>query len=220
MAVLNTIGAIALFLSVTTGICAYFLPFAQATSSIYAILFFNNINIFVSILEIILGIHIKHIKENYMILNNKYKGREWDAVLAFLLRPLSAQDLFSAKSWSLMWSTYSLFDPSYQNQESFGFFIDFGNGLSTLFPTMLISYALVHPQQIPPFFVGCLGLAMYWQKTYGTIIYLLSFLYNKRYEGKPPAVVFSFVGTVNGIWIFFPLIGMKECIMMIRDSKI
>ena len=220
MAVLNTIGAITAFLSLTTGVCVYLLPSSRVSTSIYALLFFNNINILIAILEIILGIHIKHIKENYIILSKKYKGREWDGVMAFLLKPLSIEDLFSAKVWSLMWSAYSLYDPSYQNHESFGFFIDFGNGLSTLFPTMLISYALVYPEQMPQFFVGCLGLAMYWQKAYGTIIYLLSFVYNKRYEGKPLPVVLSFVGTVNGIWIFFPLIGIKECVTMIRDSKL
>jgi hypothetical protein len=31
----------------------------------------------------------------------------------------------------------TVFDPSYANRESFGFFIDVGNGFSTIIPTVL-----------------------------------------------------------------------------------
>jgi len=40
----------------------------------------------------------------------------------------------------ILWSTYSLLDPSYVSTTSFGFWIDTGNGITTLVPTLLLSY--------------------------------------------------------------------------------
>jgi TRAP-type C4-dicarboxylate transport system permease large subunit len=122
-----------------------------------------------------------------------------------------------------MWSTYSLYDPSYQNHESFGFFIDFGNGLSTIPPSILMNFAMVLSNTssafLSPLFVGCVGLAMYWQVMYGTIIYVLSFVYNRRYEGKSLLEVFLFVGISNSLWLFFPIAGIYSCVCMLRDSN-
>ena len=119
-----------------------------------------------------------------------------------------------------MWSTYALYDPSYQNHESFGFFIDFGNGLSTIPPSLLVNIAMVKPEWTSSLFVGCVGLAMYWQVLYGTLIYILSFVFNRRYEGKSLTEVVLFVGLSNGIWIVFPLIGIWACVVILRDGNL
>ena len=41
-----------------------------------------------------------------------------------------------------MWASYAVFDPSYANRQSFGFFIDVGNGLTTLAPTLIFLVSL------------------------------------------------------------------------------
>ena len=142
--------------------------------------------------------------------------------------PLTFEQLFDARIWSKMWSTYALYDPSYQNQESFGFFIDFGNGLSTIPPSVLMNLAMVMvgpkksgvllPSMVSPLFVGCVGLAMYWQVMYGTIIYVLSFMFNRRYEGKSMLEVCLFVGVSNSLWFFFPILGIYYCVCILRDG--
>jgi len=119
--------------------------------------------------------------------------------------------------WSKMWSTYALYDPSYQNYESFGFFIDFGNGLSTIPPSLLVNAAMVLPKTLSPLLVG---LAMYWQVMYGTFIYILSFVFNRRYEGKSLTEVCLFVGVSNGIWVVFPLVGIYSCVVILRDMNL
>lgn len=222
MPLLNVTAAIASWLALTTGFCIYFLPNDLPPSvqkEIYALLFFNNLNIFIALCEIALGMNIMHIKSEYLRLREQYKGKEWDACLAFLTTPLTFQELFSGKAWSLMWSTYSLYDPSYQNYESFGFFIDFGNGMSTIPPCLLMNYALISPQSISPLFVGCVGIAMYWQVMYGTIIYVLSFMFNRRYEGKSTLEVALFVGISNSLWFFFPIFGIHLCVLLLRDGS-
>ncbi len=129
-----------------------------------------------------------------------------------------------------------MYDPSYQNQESFGFFIDFGNGLSTIPPSILMNLAMVLDTSVytsvensedtswfdtvlSPLFVGCVGLAMYWQVMYGTIIYVLSFMFNRRYEGKSTLEVSLFVGISNSLWFFFPIAGIYSCVCILRDGN-
>jgi hypothetical protein len=129
MGLLNAGSVIASWLVVTTGFFVYFLPeFQQTNPWIVSLLFFNNLNLFIALCEIALGNHIKIIQSDYAALRSKYKGKEWDACVAFLTMPLTISQCFSGRVWSKMWSTYALYDPSYQNQESFGFFIDVGNG--------------------------------------------------------------------------------------------
>lgn len=61
-----------------------------------------------------------------------------------------------------MWSTYSLYDPSYSNRESFGFFIDVGNGWTTLVPSLLfmwgVTFSLLEARML-----GVVGLLMFYQ---------------------------------------------------------
>lgn len=216
--ILNVGSAIALWLVVTTYGLLSQLPTA-ITPLTFAIIFFNNLNTFIAICEICLGFNISYIQKDYHKLLKKYKGNEWGACVAYLTMPLTIRQLFDAKVWSKMWSTYALYDPSYQNHESFGFFIDFGNGLSTIPPTLLVNVAIVWPHLVSPLWAGCIGLAMYWQVMYGAIIYVFTFVFNRRHEGKTLLEVCLFVGLSNSLWIVFPTLGMYACVCMLRDGN-
>mmetsp|Transcript_935 Transcript_935/g.1625 ORF Transcript_935/g.1625 Transcript_935/m.1625 type:complete len:295 (-) Transcript_935:245-1129(-) len=57
------------------------------------------------------------------------------------------------------------------------------------------------------------------QEFYGTVIYFLSYVFNGRYKGKPVSEVLLFVGLSNGLWFFFPLLGMAlSADMLYTDS--
>jgi len=90
-----------------------------------ALSFFLPLNILICIWEISLGLNIDFIKSEYQSLDTKYKGKKrLSAVTSFFVTPVGISSLFSLKFWSKVWSTYSLYDPSYSNRESFGFFVD------------------------------------------------------------------------------------------------
>lgn len=89
--------------------------------------FFLPLNSLICAWEVALGLHINHIKADYEYLQKKFKKNPFSAVIEFFGMPLSLTQLLSLKFWSRVWSTYSLYDPSYQNQESFGFFVDVGS---------------------------------------------------------------------------------------------
>lgn len=193
----------------------------------WAIMFFNNLNVLIAFCEIALGNHIGFIQSDYQNLLKEYRDEktgtpkkpEYLAGFAYLNAPLSLQDVYNGgQKWSRMWSTYSLWDPSYSNPESFGFFIDVGNGWSTILPCWMWNFAILFPQYFAPsgneigdndysavVLLGFIGTCSYWQVLYGTIIYFLSFLWNKRYQNKPLVEVLGFVGFANGIWFFFPI---------------
>eukprot|EP00568_Trieres_chinensis_P001656 CAMPEP_0183301352 /NCGR_PEP_ID=MMETSP0160_2-20130417/7500_1 /TAXON_ID=2839 ORGANISM="Odontella Sinensis, Strain Grunow 1884" /NCGR_SAMPLE_ID=MMETSP0160_2 /ASSEMBLY_ACC=CAM_ASM_000250 /LENGTH=165 /DNA_ID=CAMNT_0025463953 /DNA_START=141 /DNA_END=635 /DNA_ORIENTATION=- len=165
MGVLNVGTAIGLWMALTTGLSMYFLPYRNVITGnlvVTNLLIFNNLNILISICEVCLGLNIAFIKEDYQKLRETYKGKEAKACVAYLTMPLTVAQVFDPKTWSKMWSTYALYDPSYQNHESFGFFIDFGNGMSTVLPCVLINAAMVLPDMVSPLLVGCVGLAVYW----------------------------------------------------------
>uniref|UniRef100_A0A7S2ENY4 Uncharacterized protein n=1 Tax=Trieres chinensis TaxID=1514140 RepID=A0A7S2ENY4_TRICV len=223
MGVLNVGTAIGLWMALTTGLSMYFLPYRNVITGnlvVTNLLIFNNLNILISICEVCLGLNIAFIKEDYQKLRETYKGKEAKACVAYLTMPLTVAQVFDPKTWSKMWSTYALYDPSYQNHESFGFFIDFGNGMSTVLPCVLINAAMVLPDMVSPLLVGCVGLAVYWQIMYGAIIYILSFLFNRRWEGKRILEVATFVLVINSLWIVFPLIGMYACVCILRDGDL
>ena len=197
--------------------------------------------------EIALGNNIEFIRTDYQNLIKEYRNpktggkpikAEYLAGFAYLNTPLCLKDIYDGgQKWSRMWSTYSLWDPSYSNPESFGFFIDVGNGWSTILPCWLWNFAILLPHQFTPnnnnnnnnndspnmavVLLGFIGACSYWQVLYGTIIYFLSFCWNKRYKNKPLAEVLGFVGFANGIWFFFPIacLWASYKVLLDRDPK-
>lgn len=222
---LNITSAIALWIATTTVVPLYFVKSIPNAIGL-AILFFNNLNILIAFCEIALGNHIGFIQKDYLERKKQYEGKEWKAAFQYLTMPLSLSTLFSGEKWAIMWSTYALWDPSYQNQESFGFFIDVGNGWSTIPPCLLWNVAILFPGQLQEswqyawLMVGVWGCASYWQVLYGALIYFLSFFFNKRHVGRPIAEVVGFVGVANGIWVIFPVFALYATVIILRDQTL
>ena len=73
--------------------------------------------------------------------------------------------------------SYSLYDPSYCNKESFGFFADVGNGYTTLVPSFLYLFCMITKSPIvEPQIMGVIGILKFYQEFYGTVIYFLSYI--------------------------------------------
>ena len=183
-----------------------------------ALAFFLVLNILISFWEIGLGLHIRHIQKEYKRLQDKFKKDNFASVVEFFFLPVSVSNMVSLKFWSRVWSTYSLYDPSYANCESYGFFIDVGNGWSTLLPSALFLVGM-SVDLMAPRWLGILGILKFYQEFYGTIMYFTSYVFNARYRGKTALEVSLFVGLSNGLWFFFPLLGMYISGVLIFDSS-
>ena len=186
-----------------------------------ALAFYLGLNALICTWEIALGFYINKIVKDFQQLNKKYEKNRLSAVVDFMMHDLSLSETFSLSFWSRIWSTYSLYDPSYSNRESFGFFIDVGNGWTTIIPTILFLYAITYHNTslLTARIMGMIGLVKFYQEFYGTCIYFLSFFFNKRYVGKSFFEVFLFVGFTNGIWFIFPILGMYVSYEMIMTDS-
>ncbi len=197
---------------------AHFCAHGQFNAIQISLSFFCTLNILISFWEIALGMYINEIQRDYLILREKFKGSGLRAAINFFSTPMKFSEIFKFQSWTSVWATYSLYDPSYSNRESFGFFIDVGNGWSTLIPSAVFLYGLTY-DIIRPRALGILGALMFYQEFYGTVIYFSSFLFNKRYRDKAHLEVALFVGLSNGMWFFFPLMGLWVSIVLILENN-
>ena len=136
---------------------------------------------------------------------------------SFFLSKVAFRELGSRDLWSKVWSEYALYDPSYADRRSFGFAIDVGNGFSTILPSLAIFIGMSFPV-LPAIAVGLIGLLVFYQKFYGTLLYFFTYVFNRRYQGKPFANVMAFVGGINGIWLVGPGIGLYVCLRLILDG--
>ena len=105
--------------------------------------------------------------------------------------------------------------------------VDVGNGFSTFVPTLVFLVGMTAhagageaaATEAPvgwtvPFSartLGIIGFPFFWQMLYGTCVYAFSFVYGRRYKRLSYLELATFVGTANGVWIVFPVLGMHTC---------
>mmetsp|Transcript_7408 Transcript_7408/g.9404 ORF Transcript_7408/g.9404 Transcript_7408/m.9404 type:complete len:235 (+) Transcript_7408:2-706(+) len=215
-------GAIGLYLSVITGLSAFlhYRVHGIVNGLQLTLAFFCSLNILICLWELALGYRIEVIQRDFAKLRERFEATpsgRLAAVVDFFLTPLSSRTLFSPAFWSRIWSTYALYDPSYIDKQSFGFWIDVGNGHSTILPSLLWLFGMTY-DFLPPKLFAIIGILSFYQEFYGTVIYFSQFIFNKRYQGKNLIEVLLFVSLSNGIWIFIPLIGIWASLRILLDD--
>mmetsp|Transcript_44774 Transcript_44774/g.122265 ORF Transcript_44774/g.122265 Transcript_44774/m.122265 type:complete len:173 (+) Transcript_44774:237-755(+) len=154
-----------------------------------------------------LFIRIELIHAKYKKYAEDFKGKALQVALQFFNLDVNASNVLSPDLWAEVWASYAVFDPSYANKQSFGFYVDVGNGFTTIMPTILflvgMSKPICHARSL-----GVIGLLSFYQEFYGTCIYFLSFVVNGRYKNLTVSEVLIFVCFTNGLWFFLPLLGI------------
>lgn len=84
-----------------------------------ALALFNNINVLICIWEMGLGINIKLIQSQYQAMKRKLPPGGLPQPI-FMFRRVPFAEAIGLKHWALVWSTYSLMDPSYSDTTTFG----------------------------------------------------------------------------------------------------
>lgn len=183
-----------------------------------ALAFFLWLNFLIALWEICLFLRRDLVEAQHRRFVVEYKGRELDRVLDFFRTPVPFSRVLSPAVWAELWSSYSVFDESYANKKSFGFWIDVGNGFSTLVPAVLVTYGMTF-HLLPARALGVIGLLLFYQMWYGTVVYFGSYLLNERYVGHSARNLAIFVGLSNGIWLTFPIWGFAACIELIYTNS-
>ena len=182
------------------------------------LIFFLMVNLLVNFWEIGLFVCHDQIHDEYEATKDAYRGRETDRFREMFRKRIPVFKLLSFRQWTEVWSSYALFDPGYASRSSFGFNIDFGNGWSTPIFAILFAYGMTF-ELMPARVLGIIGVIMFWQMFYGTVVYFFQFFYAGRHKGHSPKTIALFIGTSNGLWFIFPLWGLALSIWMILNNS-
>jgi|TARA_B100001540_G_C15547247_1_gene524178 hypothetical protein len=187
-----------------------------------ALTLFNAVNVLICLWEHALFLHRDRIRKHHAALKKRHGDRTLPSPLCLFER-ITPRQALSYEYWSVIWSTYSLLDPSYANQTSFGFWIDTGNGVVTLAPTLLLSVgatwdlANYSPLGLSNRALGVLGVVINYQMLYGTVLYFGNYCLNAYYR-KTAGPHVATVVVANAIWIAFPAMWMRVCWEMVATD--
>ncbi len=183
-----------------------------------ALAFFLVLNVLINFWEIGLLVCRDTIRKEYEATHESYKGRETARADQLFSRRIPILKPLFFSQWTGIWSTYALFDPGYVQRNSFGFIIDVGNGVTTLVPAALFAFGMTFPM-MPARVLGIIGVMMFWQMFYGTILYFFQFFFSRRHVGHSRKNIVLFVGATNGMWFIFPIWGMIVSVWMILQNS-
>ena len=183
-----------------------------------ALAFFLWLNVMINFWEICLFLRVRWIRTHFETLRDSSTESALTKVLAFFSERVPLNKIFSTFTWSKIWSTYSLFDESYSDSRSYGFWIDVGNGFSTLLPSLLVLYGMTF-EIVPARVLGIVTVVLFWQMFYGTVVYFAQFLYHRRYRNHRLKELVLFVGMTNGMWFVLPLWGIYLGVEMINGNS-
>lgn len=211
---------IALFLTIVSAVTfsAHYLVHGVLNVTYIIVAFFLVLNLLICFWELCLFFRIDHIKSTYDSNLVEFSENKSKAVVNFMNSKVTLQNAFSMKFWSETWSSYALFDGSYADKRTYGFAIDIGNGMSTLIPSLIVHVGLTL-HFLPANILGIIALLLFYQMTYGTVLYWISFIVNKRYRLISFNENMMYIVGTNAPWFVFGVVGIYSSVRMILDNN-
>lgn len=211
---------IAAFVVTVTGGAVYGHATVHGFSSLQAFLaLFEAVNLMIALWEIALFTYARKVSKEYRQLKEKWGSKGQLPQPMILFEDIPASKAFTLEYWASIWSTYALMDPAYQDCTSFGFWIDCGNGITTLIPTALTLVAMTWDIGLSPRFFGLVCFVVHYQEFYGTVLYFGQYVYNKKYTDQPTMnrliVLFS-----NVFWMVAPGLAMYASAIIIHTGTL
>ena len=125
--------------------------------------------------------------------------------------------MLSPALWADVWATYAQIDGSYADRRTYGYIVDIGNGFLTPVPTLVL-YAAFTFDFLPAPTAGIIGVMLFWQLTFGTSLYWVSFFLAKRHTRLSRREICIYIWTLNSPWLLFALLGLHVSIRLIVDG--
>eukprot|EP00038_Savillea_parva_P025704 m.49095 g.49095 ORF g.49095 m.49095 type:complete len:224 (+) comp7073_c0_seq1:95-766(+) len=179
---------------------------------------FEVVNLLICIWELALFRYASKISKEYRGFREKW-GTHGQLPQPFILfQDVTASQVLSLEFWATIWSTYALMDRSYQDTESWGFWVDSGNGVTTLLPTILTALGMTW-DILPPRVFGLVCFVAHYQEFYGTVIYFCQYLYNEKYKDQP-TMNRAIVAGANAYWMLAPAVAMWAFYTVIMTGSV
>jgi hypothetical protein len=221
---LRVIHLIVLFIGGLAGlqIYAHYQAFHVINYWHVALTVFLSINAFICWCEICLHCFHGHVAKTHAALEKEFRSNKSAVASRWFLTPITLGNVFG-RAWAEMWATYAVFDSSYADNGTYSFWVDSGNGLFTLVPTLLLLCGMTNdlsPVGLTPFWLGLLSFVTFWTEFYGTVLYFWSFFYHGRHRGNSLLDNLRFVVLTNGTWFVMPAIGMYVSTRIMRENSL
>ena len=139
------------------------------------------------------------------------------AAVEFLTAGVPLRRLLSSTVWAEVWAAYSQIDGSYADRRTYGFNVDIANGFVTPVPTLIL-YAAFTFDFLPAVVAGIVGAMMFWQLTYATSVYWVSFFVANRQARIRPRDTLVYIWALNSPWVLFALLGLWASVRLIVDG--
>lgn len=161
-------------------------------------------------------------RRDYIEARTEYWRRRWretgrKPIGDFLVTRVALTQVLSPTLWADVWATYSQYDGSYADRRTFGYNVDIANGFVTPVPTLIL-YAAYTVDFLPALFVGIIGVMLFWQLTYMTSVYFVSFFVAKRHTRISPRELYIYIFAFNSPWVLCALLGLYVSIRLIVDG--
>lgn len=179
---------------------------------------FFSVNLPICYLEICLFFRRDYIEKRTEYWRNRQRETGRTPTAEFLATKVPLRQILSPTLWADVWATYSLYDGSYSDRRTFGFNADIANGFVTPVPTLIL-YAAYTVDFLPSVLAGILGVMLFWQWTYVTSLYGVSFFVAKRQSLITRGEMYTYIGAMNSPWVLCALLGMYVSVRLIVDGN-
>lgn len=179
---------------------------------------FFSINLLICYWEVCLFIRRNHIETRTEYWRERLSKTGRTPAFEFFVSRVPLTRVLSTTLWADVWAAYSQYDDSYADRRTFGYNADIANGFVTPVPSLIL-YAAYTIDFLPVLFAGILGVMMFWQWTYVTSVYWVSFFIAKRQNRISRSELYVYILAINSFWVLCALLGLYVSIHLIVDGS-
>ena len=181
------------------------------------LILFLSINLVICYWEVCL-----FLRRDYIELRAEYWRKRWretgrKPATEFLTTKVPLTKMLSPTVWADVWATYSQFDGSYADRRTYGYTVDIANGFVTPLPTSILYVAFTFDILSAPV-AGIVGVILFWQLTYITSVYWVSFFSANRQTRISRGDMYIYIWGMNSPWVLFALLGLYVSIRLIVNG--
>ena len=190
----------------------------EVSVSYWILSVFLSLNLLISYWELSLGLRQDLIAGRAAYWRGRGAETGRSPGLAFLTSRISRRQALSLDCWADVWAAYASYDGSYLDRRSYGFNVDFANGLLLPLPSLFLYVALtVH--WLPAMATGILGAMLFWHWLYSGSVYWLSFFGSGGHRSISRGEVFAYVWLATAPWVLSSMLGVYVAIRLIVDGN-
>lgn len=213
----GTFAAVAIVAIAGLGTGAYYAVAGRLHGVHFLVNLFLSINLVVCYWEMCLFWRRDFIERRAAYWHGRMDAGRPSPAARFLARRVPVRRLLSPELWADVWATYAQYDGSYADRRTYGFNGDVANGFATLLPSLVLHATYTVPF-LPPRIAGLVGAMLFWQWSYMTAVYWVSYFVVGRHRRVSRGELWLYIWGTNSPWLLFALLGLYVSTRLVLDG--